>query len=273
MNFFSAHRLDSSRYGLLSLCFSAVFLLPVTGLAAPVTLNQSELYFPDSIGNRWTYHGEIHKGPLQTVKRTEFTNVSTVTGTKKVMGVLVTIFNETNQANLGEYDNYYRRDAAGIVYYGRTPETPLEKQMIPYQVVRFPLTTSSSFQQFHHKGLDVGRDMDGDRKSERAEMEAWVRIIGLEPITVPAGSYPEALKIEMRMDFHIELSRSGRLVTGKDTMTAWLVKGIGLVKYIERQEDPAFSKNRQNVTETIEELVDMDLKDVPGSSGGSKTPT
>lgn len=239
--------------------------LSISAFSAPLTLEQSEQYFPDTVGNRWTYRGEIHKGPLQTVKRTEFTNVTTVTGTKKVNGVRVTVFNETNQANLGSYDNYYRRDAAGIVYYGRTPETPLEKQMIPYQVVRFPLTTSSSFQQFHHKELDVGRDLDGDRKLEQAEMKAWVNIVGIEPVTVPAGSYHDALKIEMRMDFHIALSRSGRMLEGKDTMTAWLVKGIGLVKYIERQEDPALSRSKQSVTETMEELVEMDLKTLPVS--------
>ncbi len=251
----------SRRQGTLFGVILATLLgLPVGTFSAPLTLEQSELYFPDTVGNRWTYRGEIHKGPLQTVKRTQFTNVSTVTGTKKVNGVHVTVFNESNQANLGAYDNFYRRDAAGIVYYGRTPETPLEKQLVPYQVVRFPLTTPSSFQQFHHKELDVGRDLDGDRKLEQAEMKAWVNIVGLEPITVPAGSFQDALKIEMRMDFHIALSRSGRILVGKDRMTAWLVKGIGLVKYIERQEDPALSRNKQSVTETIEELVEMDLK-------------
>lgn len=260
-------------YILMGMFCVACLFMPFSAFSAPITLDQSEQYFPDTVGNQWTYRGEIHQGPLQTVKRTEFSNISTVTGTKKVNGVLVTIFNETNQANLGTYDNFYRRDAAGIVYYGRTPETPLEKQMIPYQVVRFPLTTSSSFQQFHHKELDVGRDMDGDRKHERAEMQAWVNIVGIEPVTVPAGSYPDALKIEMQMDFHIELSRSGRIVKGKDTMTAWLVKGIGLVKYIERQEDPAFSRSKQSVTETIEELVEVDLKKQPVSHGRGKTPT
>jgi hypothetical protein len=85
-----------------------------------------------------------------------FANTSSVTGTKKLNGVTVTVFHDTNPGNHGESDSYYRRDSVGMVYYGSDPGTPLEKQIVPYQIVRFPMTIPSSFQQFNRNGLDFG---------------------------------------------------------------------------------------------------------------------
>ena len=128
--------------GGMALILGSVWSVPVFG--ASTILEHSEDFFPDTVGNQWTYHGEVRKGPLQSVDQKNFLNISTITGTETIGGVEVSVFHETNQGNLGAFDNYYRRDAAGIRYYGRTPETPLEKQLVPYQVMTFPLTIPSS---------------------------------------------------------------------------------------------------------------------------------
>src|SRR5262245_41967370 len=123
----------------------------VAALAADDTgiIAQSVEYFPDQVGNEWHYRGQITEGPLQTVEHKFFSNVSSVTGTRTFKGVTVTVYHDTNPGNHGPSDSFYRRDTVGIVYYGSEPGTPFEKQLTPYQIVRFPMKIASSFTQFN----------------------------------------------------------------------------------------------------------------------------
>jgi hypothetical protein len=168
---------------------------PVNGwpLEPPMGHNREKManaedYFPDTQGMQWRYRGEVMEGPLQTIGRNGFVNVSTVKGTDKIKGVTVKVFHDTNPGNHGPSDSYYRKDPAGIVYYGSDPGTSLEKQLIPYQIVRFPIEIPSSFQQFNREGLDFGSDIDGDEQNEKADMEAVVTVMSKESVTVPAGT-------------------------------------------------------------------------------------
>ena len=231
----------------------------------PLTMTQSDEYFPDTIGSRWTYRGHINEGPLQTIELKFFTNVSTATETKAIKGVIVTVFHDTNPGNHGPSDSYYRRDQAGIVYYGSEPGTPLEKQITPYQIFRFPLIVPSSFQQFDRTGIDFGTDMDRDGTDEKVDTQGWSKVMGRETVTVPAGTFPDAVKVEARMNMKIHLSGSHRTVSGIDVMTAWFAKGIGLVKYVERQELSAVKEDRGVVTEITEELEEHDIKPLKAS--------
>ncbi len=234
---------------------------------------QSPDYFPDAIGNRWQYRGQISEGPLQTVENKFFSNVSSVTGTKNLKsGTAVMVFHDTNPGNHGPSDSLYRRDAAGIVYYGSEPGTALERQLVPYQIVRFPMKMKSSFKQFDRADIDFGNDLDGDGSNERADVQGQATIVGQEAITVPAGSYPEAVKVEARMTLRIHLSSVKRSVVGTDVMTAWFVKGIGLVKYMERQELGALKEDRGLVTEIIEELEEFQVTPNSASLSRRETP-
>jgi hypothetical protein len=233
----------------------------------PVIIPDSADYFPDAIGNRWVYRGQITEEPLQTVDSKFFTNVSTVTGTKMLNTVQVTVFHDTNPGNHGPSDSYYRRDPAGIVYYGSDPGTPLEKQLTPYQIFRFPLKIPSSFQQFDRTGLDYGADMDHDGTNEKVDAKGWVTILGRDTITVPAGTF-EVIKVEARMTMLVHLSSSRRPIVGSDTMTAWFAKGVGLVKYTERQEMSPMKDDRGLVVEITEELEEYEIK-APNPSNSS----
>lgn len=251
-------------------------LLPwsvVLGAEEPGTISKSEEYFPDTVGSRWTYRGQISEGPLQTIELKFFTNVSTVSGTKAINGVTVTVFHDTNPGNHGPSDSFYRRDAVGIVYYGSEPGTPLEKHITPYQIFRFPLRVPSSFQQFDRIGIDFGSDMDRDQTDEKVDTQGWSKVIGRETITVPAGTFQEAIKVEARMNMKIHLSGSRRTVSGIDVMTAWFAKGVGLVKYSERQELSAVKEDRGVVTEITEELEEYDIKAAKASLSRFESPS
>src|SRR5574339_749393 len=87
--------------GAAGLCLLAMLSPSAEALTAeePVTISKSEEYFPDTVGSRWTYRGQINEGPLQSIELKYFTNVSTVTGTKTMNGVTVTVFHDTNPVN------------------------------------------------------------------------------------------------------------------------------------------------------------------------------
>lgn len=221
---------------------------------------KAEEYFPDTVGSRWRYRGQVEDTPLQKVAGKEFSNQSTVQGVETLKGVAVKVFHDTNPGNHGPTDSYYRRDAAGIVYYGSQPGTPLEKQLVPYQIVRFPLVVPSTFQQFDRQGLSLGNDLDGDEKDERADVEATVTVGGKEAVSVPAGTYPDAIRLVARMRMKITLSGSRQVVSGTDTMTAWFARGVGLVKYVERQELPPLKSDRGFITEITEELEEVSIQ-------------
>jgi hypothetical protein len=227
---------------------------------------QSADYFPDQIGNTWRYRGQITEGPLQTIEQKFFSNVSSVTGTKVIKGMTVTVFHDVNPGNHGPMDSFYRRDSVGIVYYGSEPGTPFEKQLVPYQIVRFPMKVSSSFQQFNRKDLDFGTDLDSDGINEKADAQGDATVLGQESVTVPAGTFKDAVKVEARMHMQIHLSGAKRGAVGTDVMTAWFAKGVGLVKYVERQELSQL-EDRGVVTDIMEELESYEIKPPKASLG------
>lgn len=244
---------------------SSAFAAEETGIIA-----QSADYFPDQTGNEWHYRGQITEGPLQTVEHKFFSNVSSVTGTKTIKGMTVTVFHDSNPGNHGTMDSFYRRDSVGIVYYGSEPGTPFEKQLVPYQIVRFPMKVSSSFPQFNRKDLDFGSDLNQDGINEKADAQGDASVLGQESVTVPAGTFKNAVKVEARMHMHIYLSGAKKTVQGTDVMTAWFVKGVGLVKYVERQElSPV--EDRGVVTDIMEELESYEIKPSKASLGRSET--
>ena len=245
----------------------------ILGAEEPGTIASSADYFPDAPGSRWTYRGEMSEGPLQTIESKFFTNVSTVTGTKTIKGVAVTVFHDTNPGNHGPSDSYYRRDSVGIVYYGADPGTPLEKQITPYQIFRFPLKVPASFQQFDRTGLDFGTDLDRDGTDEKTDVKGWSTVVSRETVIVPAGTFTDAIKVEARMTMRIHLSASRRTIAGLDVMTAWFAKGVGLVKYSERQEMGAVKEDRGVVVDLSEELEQYEIKPSKGSVSGLESPS
>ena len=192
-------------------------------------------------------------------KNTQFTNVSKVMGNETIDGVEVIVFHDTNPGNQGPSDSYYRRDAAGIRYYGSKPGTTLERQLVPYQIVQFPLEMPSSFEQFNRHGLELGMDIDRDGEAEKVDIVAVSSAQVQETVSVPAGTYPKSIRLEAKMTMQVHLSESGKTIQGTDTMRAWFARGVGLLKYIERQTIPSSRSENERVVEVTEELEKVTL--------------
>jgi hypothetical protein len=146
----------------------------------------------------------------------------------------------------------------------------LERQLVPYQIVRFPLEVPSSFEQLNRKGLDLGMDVDRDGEKEKVDIMAVVSVQAQEMVMVPAGVYHEAIRLEAKMTMNVHLSESGESIQGTDTMTAWFARGVGLLKYIERQTIPSVRSQNERMVEVIEELEKVTLASDLASLSRSK---
>ncbi len=249
---------------LSAVALSLLFFAGESWSADGKVVDDSAAYFPDDIGNWWSYQGEVTEGPLQTIDHKLFVNESKVMRKEMRQNVEMKVFHDTNGGNHGPSTSFYRRDQVGIVYYGSDPGSPLEKQLVPYQIVQFPMRVSTTFQQFDRRKLDFGSDLDQDGVNEQADVVGTVTVLGHEPVTVPAGKYDDAVRVEARMTMRITLSSLKTSAVGTDVMNAWFVKGIGMVKYLERQELPPIRSDRGITTEIMEELTAYKVKPVAG---------
>ena len=57
----------------------------------------------------------------------------------------------------------------------------------------------------------------------------------------------------------VHLSESGKTIQGTDTMIAWFARGVGLLKYVERQTIPSLRSQNERMVEVIEELEKVNL--------------
>jgi hypothetical protein len=73
------------------------------------------------------------------------------------------------------------------------------------------------------------------------------------------------------MQMQIHLSGAKKTAIGTDVMTAWFAKGVGLVKYVERQELSQL-EDRGVVTDIMEELESYEIKP-PKASLGRREPS
>jgi hypothetical protein len=241
-------------------------VLPLAGLDAagnpPVLkeIQNTEEFFPDEIGSVWRYRGHSRTDTIERVAEVAFLNEVSAIGTTNIKGETVKIFRETNQGNKGPSDGFFRRDKTGIIYYGSQPTTPFEQQLVPYRVLAFPLVLNGTFRQLEKRGLDMQADLDGDGRHERADVVADVRAVAYTPVTVPAGTFTDAVEIDAAMTIVISLTKDRRVITSRDRITSWFARGVGLVKYVEEIETPPVLETRGEVTYVSEELDSYALK-------------
>jgi hypothetical protein len=258
----------------LSLCGALVGLFGCwTADAAAIDSNplikeiqNTEEYFPDGIGSTWRYVGRTHTETIERIAEMVFKNEVTTIGTTNIHGVTVKIFRETNQGNKGPTDGFFRRDQNGITYYGSQPTTPFEQQLVPYRVLNFPLVLGTSYLQLDKSDVDMQADLDGDGQPERGKVVADARVVGYEPVTVAAGTFPEALRIDAVMTISVRLSKNGHVAVSQDKITSWFVRGVGLIKYVETIEAPPVLETRGDITYLSEELESYNIKGLVNGS-------
>ena len=75
----------------------------------------------------------------------------------------------------------------------------------------------------------------------------------------PFLPFPQAIRLEATMTMQVHLSGSGKAIQGTDTMTVWFGRGVGLLKYSERQTIPSSRNENERVIEVTEVLEKFTL--------------
>jgi hypothetical protein len=212
-------------------------------------------FFPFTQGDAWEFQGTISEngGPA-----TSYVNTRMITGNKVIDGVTTTVFAESNPANSGTAtEEYLVKDSQGITYWGGSGETGFfPSQMLPFHEVYFPLQLKSTFKQ-SFKGIDLGEDLDGDGVHETTDVTCKTTVAVLEEVIVPAGSFPNSVRIETKATLSVTLSGYHRKVTVKATQTDWFACGVGPVKRIILVE--ARIAGQKFSEEVVEELTGFNV--------------
>src|SRR5262245_47147249 len=114
------------------------------------------------------------------------------------------------------------------------------------------MVMSDVVQIVNRKGLNSGLDLDGDGIPEKVDVKLEYTVLGFETATVPAGTFSNSAKIEIRQTNTFISSAFGISATIKGTETDWLASGIGFIKKIEVNKSEGFSDDFiQTVTEEL----------------------
>jgi DNA-binding beta-propeller fold protein YncE len=163
-----------------------------------------------------------------------------------------TIFSETNAEGENRAEQSYAvKGPSGITSYGNDdPGDDLTRQFTPFQAVHFPLTIGSATLLEERTRLDWGTDEDGDGRNETFNLRLFQFVDPMESVTVPAGTFPNALKITQGAGFLVTFTTGGTVILVQ-LSTAWHVPGVGMVK----QDVKVQIEGEPMVTVLTEELL------------------
>ncbi len=179
--------------------------------------DDSEDYFPRVIGNSWTHEDSTVDGIDTTV--------SVVVGTDTMLGYETWITENTDADGTDSSYTQFRTDGVYILVtlLDSLVEGNQALKMAPPTVDVGDSWTALDFDTaFSQSGIDINLDID-------IQME----VLGRDDITVPAGFFPNCLRIYLVSNFSYVASMggtplvSGDGVQGRDTM--WAAQHVGTV--------------------------------------------
>ena len=203
----------------------------ITGSAfAPTTgPGDTQQYFPLGAGDQWFYNATTNDPTVNTP--TGFSVVS-VNGSHSVKNVSATVVTTASPIvkNAGTIDSYYYPSPGGITYLGNDDATDsTTPQVIPYPQLLFPVNTGQ-VASIVGANLPLGRDALGNAIT--GNLSHTIVNADIESVTVPAGTFPNALKQVTSTSVSGTDTLTHQTVTVTGTDTIWLVPGIGTVKEV-----------------------------------------
>ena len=174
-------------------------------------------FFPFDQGSVWRYRSTKPIGSYET------TVTISGQGPAPINGVTSTISNETNPDGTNQPQKSYDvKDNSGITSYGNDdPTDTITPQLAPYRSVHFPLTPGTTVVLVDRSGLNWGEDLDWDRINETFDFTLLQEVVGMVPVTVLAGTFPNSLRIEFTAILTRRYSRTG----GQDTVIDLIPSG------------------------------------------------
>jgi hypothetical protein len=184
-------------------------------------------YFPLSVGSHWSYTElGLGQGAVVHVDRAAV-----------VDGRSGAILRTTYSPVLGDWfvdgtnEGFYSVSAAGLTFVPVSGSSPIELLFGTSDVFRLPMHVGDSFVQYEATFNDVD-DLDGDGRRERLSVRSTVKVIGLEDVTVPAGTFSGSLRLRNVITQKLTLSDNDRTVEVATTADDWFAPNVGLVRTV-----------------------------------------
>src|SRR6266581_1915441 len=188
-------------------------------------------YFPLSQGMNLTYPGTVSSTGRATFA---YENVASIGGATLVGGMPATIFNESNPSGDGPLSTFFSKSDTSVTNLGNSdPGDIITAQVAPYMELPLPLKVGSSFEQIKRTNLDWGSDLDGDGIKESFDAVSTVSVSSMEKVTVEAGEFFNAVKVDTAASFTITLSKSKDTIVVQETRSDWYAPGFGRVKSLD----------------------------------------
>lgn len=194
---------------------------PEPGAAGP---GDVEGWFPLAPGWAWNYRvaGQPVTRPIDV--RVE------IAGTRAHRGFAAMVLREVDPvtgAELAGGSALLASTAAGLAELG--DGTASDPTPSTYDL-RFPVTVGGAWSQ-RCTGLDVGEDLDEDGKPERFDLSLEGRVLGLEEVTVPAGTFAGTARVRLSLSITIHPTRSDlEPVSTTAWQETWYARGVGIVR-------------------------------------------
>lgn len=218
-------------------------------------------FVPLAQGSSWLFQGtDTTTGSPPT----SYSNTLTIAGTKSVRGVETTVFSETNPLNEGTpKETYYTKDGRGLTVHGNNDSTDVvTPQLVPHLTLRFPFGTGSIFKEINKKGLDFGRDLDGDGTNEKANLLSIVTVKGFESVLVPAQTFSNCAKIETRVTITVIASSNGATESAQAVQTMWFAPGVGPVQLIVQIGSQTWTEKLTSFTQVNAKILNLATNDL-----------
>lgn len=220
-------------------------------------------YFPLALGDRWI----SREGGTVGFITTRVTAVQDSGGTQAITVTQFTIDGQRQEVQL-------RRDAGGVYLLPAADDPVYLRSLGPLLQMKLPVREGETYTQIPATVVDLGEDLDGDGRSEMAQIASSITVVGLVPVTLPdIGTLDHVAHLRTTLTLAVTLSLSGDTQTVVTTSDDYYAPNIGPVKSVVAIEGIGQLLNEEAVgyavglrrSETRQPLAQMQSP-VPGST-------
>lgn len=180
-------------------------------------------YFPASVGDVWGLAGGLVENGGPSTAYTHVRRILSAAGD----GVRTIRDRQSLEATASE--ELLLETGTGVLYVDTTDASDPLGAVTPFELVRFPLTSGESWEQFDVRGVSLGFDLDGDQHDEVLDFSAVRTLVGFEDVSVAAGSFADCARFDTTRRVNVYFT-SGPLVRSTESASDWFAPGIGAVR-------------------------------------------
>jgi len=192
-------------------------------------------YYPLAAGSQWVYH-IVDDGQ----RRTDTETISS--GMKRMHAQMVWQRVIDSSDGSGQNVNYENFSTSGQIQLHGVGDDSLSLIFSP------PIVFPKLARVGQRAVTDGKLDAISDSGRTRGTYHSDIRVLGNEKVRVRAGTF-NCLKVQFTVDISLKSQKSS--MHAVDTQTAWMAKGVGNVKWIERDHTETTDNGRRKVDNSL----------------------